>query len=375
MASTRNKYHYSVRYVRRNSSTIKARRLWEASQSSQMDLLKEMKIVQAGKKDLKLPDTVEGRTGEEDIVSEFKQVYYSLYNITDDTDALKQLKKSLIEDIGNENSEQEIEKITGQVVKNATKRIKPGKGDVTGSYNSDMIINCPDSFFELLSGVFRSWLTHGTVSKSFLACAFLPLVKGLKDPSLTSSYRAVAGSSIILKLFDYVILDVWGDLLLSDSLQFGYKQGTSTTECSWLVTTVADYFRRRGSPVMMATLDAKQGFDRCSWIKIFESLRSRKLPAAVTRALIFIYMEQSARVRWGGAVSDQFSLTNSTRQGSVISPAIWCMYCEDLFVRLRRLGLGCRIHGVFLGVTMYADNVIMILIAQPLCSAGHAEGD
>ena len=46
--------------------------------------------------------------------------------------------------------------------------------------------------------------------KSFLACAFLPLVKGLKDPSLTDSYRAVAGSSVILKLFDYVILTVWG---------------------------------------------------------------------------------------------------------------------------------------------------------------------
>ena len=80
------------------------------------------------------------------------------------------------------------------------------------------------------------------MTKSFLACAFLPLVKGLKDPSKTASYRAVAGTSIILKLFDYVTLDIWGNDLASDSIQFGYKQGTSTTECSWLVMSMADHF-------------------------------------------------------------------------------------------------------------------------------------
>ena len=127
-----------------------------------------------------------------------------------------------------------------------------------------MIKNCPDIFYDHLADVFKSWLTHGTVTISFLACAFLPLIKGLKDPSQTDSYRALASSSIILKLFDYVILDIWGHLLMSDSLQFGYKSGTSTTECSWLVLAVADYFRRRGSPVFCATLDVKQGFDRCS---------------------------------------------------------------------------------------------------------------
>ena len=55
-------------------------------------------------------------------------------------------------------------------------------------------------------------------------------------------YRAIAGSPQILKLFDNVILLLWGHLLSSDSLQFGYKCGTSTTQCSWLVKEVADYY-------------------------------------------------------------------------------------------------------------------------------------
>ena len=39
------------------------------------------------------------------------------------------------------------------------------------------ILNAPDTFFDLLAPVFRSWLVHGTVTLSLLACAFLPLFK------------------------------------------------------------------------------------------------------------------------------------------------------------------------------------------------------
>ena len=294
-----------------------------------------------------------------DIAEEFRKVYSELYNLEDDFTALEEMKEALNLDISKERSEEEIDKVTEDVVREAAKRLKPGKGDVSGSYNSDLLKNCPDYFFFLLAAVFRSWLTHGTVTRSFLACAFLPLVKGLKDPSLTASYRAVASSSLILKLLDYVILDLWGEQLASDSLQFGYKRGTSTTDCSWLVTSVADHFLRHGSPIKIATLDAKQGFDRCSWLKIFESLRLR-LPAVISRILMFVYTQQSAYTRWGSAISAPFGLSNSTRQGSVISPAIWCVYMEELIARLRKLGLGCSVHGVFMGVTVYADDVVIL---------------
>ena len=171
-----------------------------------MDLIKEMKTVKLGQKVKKLPDTVEGKDNEEDIAEEFRKVYSELYNLEDDFTALEEMKEALNLDISTERSEEEIDKVTEDVVKKAATRLKPGKGDVSGSYNSDLLKNFPDYFFFLLAAVFRSWLTHGTVTRSFLACAFLPLVKGLKDPSLTASYRAVASSSLIPKLLDYVIL-------------------------------------------------------------------------------------------------------------------------------------------------------------------------
>ena len=91
-----------------------------------------------------------------------------------------------------------------------------GKTDVSGAFCSDSLLHARDSMFDLLALIYRSWLVHGTVTLSLLACAFLPLLKNaLKDPADTNSYRAIAESSLLLKLFDQCVLVVWGHLLAS----------------------------------------------------------------------------------------------------------------------------------------------------------------
>ena len=196
---------------------------------------------------------------------------------------------------------------------------------------------------------------------SLLACAFLPLFKGgLKDPDNTDSYRAIAGSSLLLKLFDNVILLLWDDRLGTDSLQFGFKAGTSTTECSWMVMEVASYYLRRGTPCIVTLLDCSKAFDMCNFSILFEKLHEKNLPAIVLRSLIFIYEEQTAWVSWGSARSAQFRVVNGTRQGSVLSPALFSVYVDDLLLQLRKSSVGCYIGDMFFGAAGYADDIILL---------------
>ena len=168
------------------------------------------------------------------------------------------------------------------------------------SFTSDAIKNAPDLLFDSLAAVYRSWLIHGTVSPTLLACAFLPLLKSsLKDPANTSSYRAIAGSSLLLKLFDKVVLILWGNLLSSDTLQFGYKVGTSTTQCSWLVSEVVKHFQQGGSNPIITLLDCSKAFDTCKFNILFKKLLDRKLPPIIVRVLIVVYEDQYAWVKWG----------------------------------------------------------------------------
>ena len=137
-------------------------------------------------------------------------------------------------------------------------------------------------------------------------------------------------------------------LLCTDSLQFGYKMGTSTTECSWMVSEVASYFLRNGTNPILTLLDCTKAFDKCKYDLLFRKLLDRRLPPIVVRVLIHVYEEQYAWVKWGNSRSCQFKITNGTRQGSVLSPALFAVYMDDLLLDLRRLGVGYHVQGVYM---------------------------
>ena len=131
------------------------------------------------------------------------------------------------------------------------KRMKAGKIEVTGGYSSDVFRHAPELLCDKLAVVFQSFVTHGTITLSILSCSFMPLLKSArKDPTQFDSWRAVAGASQLLKLFEYVILNIWGGHLESDSLQFGFKPGTGTDQCTWLLLSVAEYYVNHGSPTL-----------------------------------------------------------------------------------------------------------------------------
>jgi hypothetical protein len=272
---------------------------------------------------------------------------------------MEKLKDKVEGCVGKQDSA-EIEKVTGLAVKLAAGAMKKGKMDVSGSYGSDAIKHAPDTFYDYLAAVYRSWLVHGTVSRPLLACAFLPLLKcSQKNPAETKSYRAIAGSAAILLLFERVVLALWGDRLASGSLQMGYKCGSSTAQCSYVASETVAHFLREGSHPIMVALDMTQAFDRCRFDVLF-SKAAERLPAAVVRVLIFMYEKQHAWVRWGSARSSTFGLTNGTRQGSVLSPALFVLYVQELLDRLQSLGVGCHIGSTFVGAVARTAMQLML---------------
>ena len=251
--------------------------------------------------------------------------------------------------------------VTGSIVKTAVCSMKPRKSDVSNCYTSDAMLNGPDILFEQLAAIFRSWLCHGKITPSFLACSFLPLLKSsLKDPANTGSYRAIAGSSLILKIFEKVIMLLWGHHLASDSLQFGFKAQTSTTQCTWMVTEVAQHLLRNGTNPIVTVLDCTKAFDLCKFSILFKRILESGVPPIVVRVLMAMYEDQYGWVRWGQAKSETFRISNGTRQGAILSPAFWAVYCDLMIKELRELGVGAHVAGIFMGVACYADDVVLI---------------
>ena len=163
-----------------------------------------------------------------------------------------------------------------------------------------------------------------------------------------------------MKLFDKVVLLLWGHLLSTDSLQFGYKEGTSTTQCSWLVMEVANHFIRQGTLPIMTLLDCTKAFDTCQFSTLFQRLLDRGMPAIVVRVIVRVYEDQYAWVKWGNSRSSLFPIVNGTRQGSILSPALFAVYVDELLVELRKLGVGCHVAGVYMGAVGFCDDLLLL---------------
>ena len=73
-----------------------------------------------------------------------------------------------------------------------------------------------------------------------------------------------------------------------------------------------------------------------------------------------MYTNQSLNVRWGTCVGDKFKVTNGVKQGGVLSPTLFSVYMDDLFERLQKRGVGCKMGNYFVGCLVYADDLTLL---------------
>ena len=226
-------YRHTVRRLKRSAKLHQAKGLFNAAMAGDIELFKEMHRAKTGTGQMdELAETVDGVSGEQGVADTFAKIFNNLYNSSESKQGMTELQDRIRGLVQSEDSMEEVNNLTAEMVKQAAVTMKPHKMDVSQGFSSDALLHAPDLLFSLIALVFRSWLLHGTVTKSVLACAFIPLVKAGKDPGLSGSYRAIAGSSLLLKLFERCILLVWGDKLHSDQLQFGFKQRCSTGQAT-----------------------------------------------------------------------------------------------------------------------------------------------
>ncbi len=77
----------------------------------------------------------------------------------------------------------------------------------------------------------------------------------------SDNYRAIALSSIIGKILDWVILIKECHLPKSSNLQFCFKNNLSKTQCTFCMMETVNYHNFNRSNVYVLLLDATKAFD------------------------------------------------------------------------------------------------------------------
>ena len=62
----------------------------------------------------------------------------------------------------------------------------------------------------------------------------------------------------------------------------------------------------------------------------------------------------------GDAASDSFGISNGVKQGEVISPSLFSLYIDKLFLLLKESGMGCHVRLTYAGAFGYTDDIALV---------------
>ena len=183
----------------------------------------------------------------------------------------------------------------------------------------------------------------------------VPLLKNkFGDISDVNNYRAIALSNCMSKLLESLILNCFQACdTCNDMYQFGFKKNHSTSLGCAVLKNVVEYYRSNGSYVFASFLDLSKAFDSVNHKLLFEKLTALKFPSNVIKLLIYWYCNQQMNVRWKQVTTSGFYMKNGARQGSVLSPYLFCIYMRSITDGVVNSGLGCHIGDTSVCILLY----------------------
>ena len=115
------------------------------------------------------------------------------------------------------------------------------------------------------------------------------------------------------------------------------------------------------SPIFVCFLDATKTFDRVKHTKLFNILKTRKIPEYLIGILSYWYSNQKYAVRWGNEISSYFEISNGIRQRGILSPILYNLYTDSLSTQLLSSRIGCHIAGDCANLITYADDMVLLV--------------
>ena len=359
MRIARAKYHKLVRQVQREKDSIVMNRIANSMISNKSrNMWAELKKIKG--RNVSVASCIDGLSDNREISNVFKERYEAVFN---DVPTLKEELNDVYSEIVNDVTHcTNFVDISVRDVKVTIAKLKRDKqGSEEERLSSNHFIYASEKLSVLLSILYKLMLVHGVAPPGMSAGTMVPIPKN-RNVSLSdgNNYRSITLGSIICKIFDLIVLEKEGIKLDTSSLQFGYKEHSSTVHCTFTLLETISYYKSRGSNVYLTLLDATKAFDKVHYGKLFKLLIDRQVSPIILRLLFKMYVQQEMRVKWSGSLSDKFNVSNGVKQGGILSPILFAVYMDVLLCRLKNSGFGCNVGNKWVGSLAYADDIALL---------------
>ena len=150
-------------------------------------------------------------------------------------------------------------------------------------------------------------------------------------------------------LYTYDLFNVY---FATAANQFGFKSGIGCTHAVFCVKNVINSYVMHGNTANILALDIAKAFPRVNHFALLSKLIARKAPLCLVNLLESWLTRSRSKVRWCGVVSGDFSLRVGVNQGSVLAPALFGVFINDVLVTCNAKHIGA--------VFVYADDILIV---------------
>ena len=198
--------------------------------------------------------------------------------------------------------------------------------------------------------LFNAMIAHSFVPADFCFGIIVPLLKDKHgDATKLDMYRGITLSSSVSKLFESVLVNIFGDSIQSSELQFGFKKNNSCSHAIFTFNESVRFFMKNGSRVHCVALDAAKAFDKVLHSGLFYKMISKGVATVFVKILMYWYSHLQSAVLWNSVLGECFKVSSGVRQGGVLSPYLFAFYIDDIIDDVKESGYGIYIGSLFLG--------------------------
>ena len=104
-------------------------------------------------------------------------------------------------------------------------------------------------------------------------------------------------------------------------------------------------------------LDLSKAFDIIDHLAPYVRLMDRLVPVQILKLLVNWFSSCLSCVEWGSVMSHFYELEAGVRHGSVLSPILFGIYIDVLFLLVKKFYIGCKTGACCAGILLYADIV------------------
>ena len=306
------------------------------------------------------------------VMEECRQFYKKLYskNKTVDLSTCSEfLENDSIPKLSNEKKDFCEQVITEQELFATLKKFKKNKSPRLDGLTAEYYLEFWDLLKNKLLEVYNESFNKGALPDTLGTGVIVLIEKKGKDRLDIANWRPITLLGIDYKLLTKTLGErlkkVLPDLIHPD--QNGFIPGGNIFYSAHTIRDIMFYCNKENIDLILLALDYTKAFDSLEFSFVHETFRVFNFGDNFRRWIKVIFSGGKSCISNNGFLSATFSIERSTRQGDPISPLIFILALEVLFILIRANSniKGIRVLKTEVKLTSYADDATYFLKDRP----------